>query len=178
MGELIRKILRESEFDWIKEVPSFIEITEPITQKNPKNSFRLHWTNGSGEEYATWSNNWQTFNNDNRGIEFLSRYIKILQNGINDSDRLSVEKLAELYLSGGHDYIVDDELGRALAKIHKDAPPTEEIDLLLEWLYEDLRDMGILMWDAYNGGESTIERWWVTYFDEAGVEYTTKINKI
>ena len=178
MEKLIIKLLKESEFDWIKEVPSFIEITEPIAQKNPKDSFRLLWTNGSNEEYGTWSDNWQTFKNDNRGIEFLTRYIKMLQNGVDNDGRLSVGKLVRLYLDGRHDYIVDDELGRALAEIPEDATPTEERDLLLEWLYEDLRDMGILEWDAYNGGESTIERWWVTYFDEAGVEYTTKINKI
>ena len=48
-------------------------------------------------------------------------------------------------------------------------------EFLMEMLYEDLRDMGILDYDSYSGGDSSIERWWITYFDEAGVEYNTKI---
>ena len=45
-------------------------------------------------------------------------------------------------------------------------------------LYEEFRDIGIFEWDEFNGDDATVERWWVTYFDEAGVEYTTKINQI
>ena len=180
MEKIIRKILRESDFDWIRDVPSFIEITEPITQRNPKNSFRLRWTNGHGENGAVWADNWFTFKNDNQGIKRLTRYVKMLQNGFNASGYFSVTKLAELYLDGNHDYIADNEIERELAnqEADDDSDYGYKLELLQEWLYEEFRDIGILEWDESAGDEATVERWWVTYFDEAGVEYNTKISSI
>jgi hypothetical protein len=89
-----------------------------------------------------------------------------------------VYHLVDLYLGGGHDYIADDWIRNELAKLPKDISKDTKSDYLVEWLYEDLRDMGILAWNQYYDDDASIERYSVTYFDEAGVEYKTKINRI
>ncbi len=171
MKNLIKKLLKE-DFDWITDIPSFIEITEPVAQKNPKDAFRLYWTNGFGEEYGTWSDNWYTFKNDSQGINKLTRYIKMLQNGFNVSGYFSVQKLVDLYFGGGHDYVVTDWMKSELNKTD------DKESVLIEWLSEDLNDIGILTHDSYSGGNATVEAWKVTYFDENGVEFNTKINRV
>ena len=115
MKNLIKKILKE-DFDWITDIPSFIEITEPVTQSNPKDVFRLHWTNEHYTgDYDVWENDWTTFRNDNDGIQRLTRYLKILDVGVNRG-KLNTRKLAGLYFSGNHDYITTDWMASQLSK--------------------------------------------------------------
>jgi hypothetical protein len=54
----------------------------------------------------------------------------------------------------------------------------EKRDALDEMLKDDLYDMGILSYDSYSGDYATVESWWITYFDEYGLEFETKINRI
>ena len=168
MKTIIKKILKE-DFDWIKDIPSFIEITEPVSQNNPKDKYRLYWTNGHGEDYATWADNWINFNNNSTGIDMLTKYVRILQNGINHrNNKIDIDKLVDLYLSGGHDYLVNNMGKRELSKIDDE---TEARDFLYDLIYEDLYDTSIITYD-----DSTLENWKVTYFDENGIEFNTKIN--
>ena len=162
----IQSILKE-DFDWITDIPSFIEITSPVTQDNPKDVFRLYWTNEHYTgDYGVWAEDWVHFKNDSGGIKRLTRYIKILKNGMSRrGNSIDFELLVDLYFNKGQDYIATDWMKGEL-------PNDEPEDALLNMLVDDLSDLGI-----YNS-DSTIERWRITYFDENGVEFNTKINQI
>lgn len=169
MKSLIKKILKE-DFDWAVDVPSFIEITEPVTQDNPKNVFRLHLTNEHWTgDYGVWADDWYNFTNDSNGIDRLVRYVKIIENGL-VGNQIAVGKLVDLYFSGNHDYIVTDWMEKELLN----TPDEERGKKLEEMLHEDLSDFGLTSYSD----NVTIERWKITYFDEHGVEFKTKVNMV
>jgi hypothetical protein len=169
MKNIIKKILKE-DFDWAIDIPSFIEITEPVTQDNPKDVFRLHWTNEHWTgDYGVWADNWYNFNNDSDGVDRLVRYIKIIENGLVDGE-ININLLVDLYLNQGYDYIATDWMKNELSK----TPDEEKEDVFGDMLRDDLYDLDLFSWDS----SVTIERWRVTYFDEHGVEFKTKINMV
>lgn len=174
MKKTILKILKE-DFRWITDIPSFIEITEPVAQNNPKDVFRLYWTNEHYTgDYGVWAENWVHFKNDSNGIKRLTRYIKILQNGMSRrGNEIDFDLLVDLYFNKGQDYIATDWMKSELSKLPNDEDYMNKEEALSDMLKEDLNDLGIYDW-----GSSTIERWKVTYFDENGVEFNTKINQI
>jgi len=91
MKNVILKILKEGEFDWIQNTPSFLEILGPISNRNPKDSFRLHFNLGYGENGARWSSDWVQFNNNTKSLNN-----KITHKSYN----------MEIYYKGNEKYIV------------------------------------------------------------------------
>jgi hypothetical protein len=106
--------------------------------------------------------------------------LKILKNGINRNGELDIDLLVDLYFNGGHDYIVDNWM---LSRLEELPPKTDEdYESVLESNKYDLRDMlindlmeiGVINSDD-RGEFASIEKWWVTYFDDFGVEYKAKM---
>ena len=175
MKDLIKKILKE-DFDWVNDIPSFIEITEPVAQNNPKDVFRLYWTHEhyTSDGNGVWSNDWVHFKNDSEGINKLTRYIRILENGLTVYvSNFDFDLLVNLYFDQGHDYIATDWMKKELSGLPDDEDYMNKKEALSEMLKQDLSDLGIYDWDS-----STLEKWKITYFDENGIEFNTKINKV
>lgn len=159
MKYIIKKILNE-DFDWLSDVPSFIEILEPITVNNPKNTYRLHWSNHNLQS------DFMDFDSD-RFDDFV-RFVKIMELSRED---INISQITDLYLSGGHDYLLTDWHKNEI----KNMDDTEEIrDEVEGWISEELYDYNLIDED---GVYLDINNYSVTYFDGFGVEYLTKINR-
>jgi len=174
MKNIILKILKEGELDWIKDTPSFLEILGPISNRNPKDSFRLHFNLGYGADSARWSSDWAHFNNNTKSLNNLRRLIRIM-NLVNNRGRIDTVELAEMFVDGAT-WIGEPWLDDWKRNTDEGNSRDHLVELATEWLEEDLRDWGIFDFDDYSGDLATIEDWKVTYFDEDGIEHVVKVN--
>ena len=178
--QLVRGDVNEN-FDWaINDTVSFLEIGPPLTQSNPKNTYRLHMTHGHGEDAATWADNW--YNVSVRDIDHLIRVIKI-------ADKLhgarsfydAMTDLINMWFEGEKWVLSDRDNENIQKEIRDNEWDLEEdrdtiFDYIREWLDDELTDMGLRSYDSYHQDDATLERIYVTYFDEFGVEHQVKIN--
>jgi len=174
MKNVILKILKEGDLDWIQNTPSFLEVLGPVSNRNPKDAFRLHFNLGYGEDSARWSSDWAQFNNNTKSLNNLRRLIRIFD-FVNNQGRINNSELAERFVDGatwiGEPWLDDWERNTDEGNSREDL-----IELATQWISEDLRDWGIFDFDDYTGDLATIEDWKVTYFDKDGVEHVVKVN--
>ena len=189
MKKLIKQIIKE-DFDWVtNDTVSFLVIGEPLTVHQPKKVYRLHMTHGTGEERGTWVPNYIDYDpRDN--LDTLVRHIKILSY-LNQNYESGLIGLAMLFVNDGETWVLSNDGIKELRDtvgeydVERDAWVDDEgdvldegdiIDVIYDWLGEELRDYGITQYDSYHQDEATIEDWGVTYFDEFGVEHMVKVN--
>ncbi len=77
MKKIIRNIIKE-DFDWaIDDISPFLEIGEPVTKSNPKNTYRLYLDSETGGDYTLMVNDWVQFTDNADSIDTLIKCIKL-----------------------------------------------------------------------------------------------------
>lgn len=166
MEKIIKKILKE-DFDWVDNVPSIFEIGEPLPTQSPKNTYRLYVYFNHGNTMI--NDDYSNYPTDR--IDSLINDIKILNTLYSGRDTEDgIRTLVDDYMSG-QSYI------RSLVDEYLDPDFRDDEDAVMQAMEDVLRDYNFIEWDSY--GESsyaTVERMYVTYFDEHGVEHGVKVN--
>jgi hypothetical protein len=174
MKNLIRKILSE-DFDWIQEVPSTpngVKIGPPLSQSNPKNTYRVIITHGYGEDYGTWAQDWRQF--DTQQPNKLIWYLKVLM--IVEQQRElwdAINILTEQMLEGVNRWVIDKAPYTSYSIDWSDVDEDGIRDILSDLFY----DTGIRQFDSYHQEDASLENYKVIYFDGYGIPHQVEYDR-
>lgn len=178
MRSKILKILKESgDFDWAGNIPSFLEVLQPISNRNPKDMWRLHFNLGYGEDFSRWSSDWVQFKNTEKSTKDLQWLISLIEFQEDNKGTFDLGVLASAFL-GGREWIMGPYLSDWKAKGYDKLGSFEQKETAEAWIEEILQDYGLWDLDDYSGNPAPVEDWKVTYFDKNGVEHIVKVNSI
>jgi hypothetical protein len=181
MKTTIKKILKEDDWSWVTDSLnnySEFEIGEPLIETNPKEKLRIYLTHAHGEENGVWSDNWINF--DSRDSQSVDNFIKVIKmvKYIYNSGGDYIWNMANDYIHGGLNWTPfnpNDE-SRIKSELSTMEDEDEKVDLVYDWLRDEISDWGLAEWNSYYDEYAPIERWSATYFDKYGVEHKVKIN--
>lgn len=172
MKNIINKILKE-DWEWVDDIGTALEIGQPISQTNPKNMFRIQMTHGHGEESSVWSDNWVNLSIDN--LDQILDYLRVLNLLYDKGVGTGLDELINQIINGNISKILKHDYTLNKAEWDEVIEDGDE-GVIEDWIREILRDMGLLEYNDFYGDLAEIERFWITYFDEFGIEHSVNIN--
>ena len=113
----------------------------------------------------------------------MVRFVKIAGFLMNKNYDTGFYELINLWFNG-EKWVLSDYSNQSLEDVIKDEGLDLEDegdrdvieDYVRDYLSEELTDMSLKEYNSYYSEEAPIERLWITYFDEYGVEHQVRVN--